>query len=163
MGDERLAFTREPLEVATVVGVVSMFVHPVKSANSEIESFRIFGGLVGSGRSIKAEAHAIKMLAIAEAGGDLARVVQTPIESAILLIPQNIVQKLHAMLHDRQELSFQFRAAHYDLRGDPGHTRLEDGELAVARGGLPIACEFGMKATVFGVERAWEPDVSDVA
>src|SRR6266700_2660764 len=163
MGDERLAFAREPFKVAAVVCIMGMFVYPAKSADGKIESFGIFGGLVGSGGGIKAEAHAIKMLAIAEAGGDLARVVQTPIESAILLIPQNIVQKLHAMLHDRQELIFQFRAAHYDLRGDPGHTRLEDGELAVARGGLPIACEFGMKATVFGVERAWEPDVSDVA
>src|SRR5260370_28529934 len=122
MGDQRLAFAREPFKVSTIAGVVSMFVHPVKSADSEIESFGILGGLVGSSSGVKAEAHAVKMLAIAEVGGDLAGVVQTPIETAVLLVPQNIVQKLHAMLHDGQELIFQFRAADYDLRGDPGHT-----------------------------------------
>src|SRR5713101_1078526 len=157
MGDERLAFAREPFKVAAVGGVVSMFVYPAKSADGKIESFGIFGGLIGSGGGVKAEAHAVKMLAITEAGGDLARVVQTPIESAILPVPQDIVQILHAMLHDRQELLFHFRPAHYDLGGDPGHACLEDGELAVADSGLPITCEFGMEATVFRVERAWKP------
>src|SRR5258708_3150242 len=136
-----------------------MFVHPAKSADREIESFGILSGLIRSGGGIKAEAHAIKMLAITEVGGDLARVVQTPIESAILLVPQDIVQILHAMLDDRQELIFHFRPADYDLRGDPGHARLEDGELAVAGGGLPIACEFGVEAAVFRVDCAREPDV----
>src|SRR5713226_6844340 len=158
MGDERLAFAREPFKVAAVVCIMGMFVYPAKSADGKIESFGIFGGLVGSGGGIKAEAHAVKMLAITEVGGDLARVIQTPIESAILLIPQNIVQIVQAMVHDGQELIFQFRPTHYDLRGDPRHTGLEDGELAVAGSGLPIACEFGVEASVFRVDRAWEPD-----
>src|SRR5450755_149645 len=119
--------------------------------------------LVSGCRTVDAKADSVKLLAVAVEGSDLTVVVEAPVETAVLLVPQDVAQKIQAMLDDGQILLFQIRPPHHDLRCDPGHTSLEHGKLSFTLCGLPVAREVGIESSVLIVDTSREPDSQDVA
>src|SRR5206468_6696161 len=120
-------------------------------------------GLIRGGRAVESESHAIKMFAVGVSGRNCAVVLETPVESAVLLVPKSVCEIVDAVAGDGEVFVLHFGAAENDLRSDPSLAALEDGEFPLCAIGLPVAGEVGGEAAVLVVDGAREPDVEDVA
>jgi len=156
------AVARQPLVVAAVIFVVGMLVDPEEAFLGEVEGFGIGGSLPGCREAVDAETDAIEMFVVAEGGSDVAAVVETPVEAALLLVPHHAGEEVDAVMDDGNELLFHCRFAEDYLRSDPCHASLENGELTVAGKWFPVAREVGVEAAVYIVDGAREPEIENL-
>ena len=66
------------------------------------------------------------MFAIGELGRDFSCVIESPKEAAVLLVPKDFAQILHAVIDDWQKSILQIGPRDHDARRYPGHSALED-------------------------------------
>src|SRR5215471_13189879 len=99
-----LTFPRKPFEIPAIFRIVRVLIHPVEGSLCEHERSWFFRCL-GCGRSaVKAKAYSVEVLAIRVKGRDLALVVQSPVKTAVLLIPQSALEECKPVAGNGQEL-----------------------------------------------------------
>jgi len=160
--DDR-ALPGQVLEVAALPRIVRVLVDPAERPLSEGERLGVTRGLVRGGGAVQAEAHPVQVLGVAEDRRDRPILGQVPVESAVLLVPEDAGQVRQPVPDHRQEAVLQFGAAPDHLRGNPRHAALEHRELPAALRRRPVAREAGVETAVHRVHAAREPGVEHVA
>src|SRR6266480_3132644 len=115
MRGNSVALARKPFEIAAVLCVVRVFIHPSKRALRKRQRFWIAGGLICRGQTVQAKTHSIEMLSIGVVRRGLTFIAEAPVESAVLFIPHYVADEVHALVSDRQKLLLEFGPSHSHL------------------------------------------------